>query len=288
MENLKYILITAAKNEEKYIESTIKCVINQTLKPFLWIIVSDNSTDGTDSIIKTYADKFDYITFFRRDEKTERDFASKVFALNFALSKIENIYFDFIGILDADITFNDDYYEKILEEFSKDLNLGLAGGEFFDIVNGKKIRVIKSPISVRGGIQLFRKECFDQLGKFIPIKNGGEDVVMEVMVRRKGWKTKSFDHLILEHHRLTGTGGRSLLESKFREGILSYDMGYHPLFQLLKSVYRIKERPYIISSLLHLLGFIYGNIKRAKRPVPNDFVEYFRKEQLKRIIKFKK
>lgn len=51
-----YILITAAKNEDAYIERTIiVSVINQTLLPENWIIISDGSTDNTDDIIKRYA-----------------------------------------------------------------------------------------------------------------------------------------------------------------------------------------------------------------------------------------
>ena len=283
MNKNKYILITSAKNEEAYIKATIECVIKQTLKPFLWILISDNSTDKTDEIMKYYAEQFNFINFYRRDHNTNRDFASKVFSLNFGLSKIKNVEYDFIGILDADITFKENYYEKILEEFNKNPRLGLAGGDFFDIVDNKRIKVVKTSMSVRGGIQLFRKKCFDQIGSFTPLKNGGEDVVTEVLARKNGWITKSFHHLILEHHRLTGTGVSSILESKFKEGILAYSMGYHPIFQLFKSLYRFKERPIILSGILHLAGFIYGNIKREKRPVPKEFIVYLRKEQLSRI-----
>ncbi|MCP5064831.1 MAG: glycosyltransferase family 2 protein [Ignavibacteriae bacterium] len=285
MNSKKYILITAAKNEQDYIEGTITSVIKQSIKPILWIIVSDGSTDNTDEIIKSYANKYSFIKFIRTEAK-KRNFTSKVHVLNMALSTIEKNNYDFIGILDADITFQEDYYEKILEEFDRDPKLGLAGGEFFDIIDGKRFRVMKSSMSVRGGIQLFRKECFNQLGKFVPLKNGGEDVIMEVSVRKNGWKAMSFDHQMLDHHRLTGTAGWGLYEAKFKEGILSYSMGYHPLFQLLKSINRLRERPYIISGILHFLGFVVANIRREKRIVSKDFIQYLRNEQIERIKTF--
>ena len=278
----KYVLITAARNEETLVEDTIKSVISQTTKPSSWIIVSDGSTDKTDEIVQHYVDKHNFIRLIRNSGTENRNFASKVYALNLALSKIE-IDYNFIGILDADITFESNYYEMILKEFEKDPKLGLAGGNFWDIINGKKIKVLKSSSSVRGGIQLFRKECFDEIGEFVPLKNGGEDVITEVLARKNGWKTKSFDHLMLEHHRLTGTGSWNIWGAKFNEGMLSYSMGYHPLFQLLKSIHRIKERPYLLSGMLHLFGFIYGNIIREKRPVSQEFIDHIRKEQLARI-----
>jgi glycosyltransferase involved in cell wall biosynthesis len=283
----RYVLITSAKNEEKLIANTIESVISQTLAPTLWIIVNDGSTDGTENIIRTYLERYEYIKLMNRDNSTKRDFASKVFALNLAIESIKNLEYDFIGILDADITFAPNYYENMLHEFDKDPKLGLAGGDFFDIIGSQKFKVIKSANSVRGGIQLFRKECFDQIGEFTPLRYGGEDVIMEVLARKNGWKVQSFDYQMLEHHRLTGTGGWGIFEAKFREGVLAYTMGYHPLFQVIKSIHRQKERPYIISGILHFVGFVYAYLKREKRPVSDEFMLFLRNEQISRIKKLK-
>jgi glycosyltransferase involved in cell wall biosynthesis len=286
--NNRYILITAARNEQSLIEDTIQSVLSQTIKPVEWYIVSDNSTDSTDDIIKEYAKSNGFIKFLRTNDSSKRDFASKVYAINLALTQINKNNYDFIGILDADITFNPDYYESMLREFDNNLKLGIAGGEFYDLMNGKKFKVLKSPGSVRGGIQLFRKNCFEDIGGFVPLKNGGEDIITEVTARMNGWNVRSFDHQILEHHRLTGTGGWGILEAKFREGGLAYAMGYHPLFQFVKSIYRLKERPFIVSGILHFIGFIWANIKREKRAVSKDFIAYLRTEQLARMKSFKR
>ncbi|MEE9430814.1 MAG: glycosyltransferase family 2 protein [Melioribacteraceae bacterium] len=278
----RYVLITAARNEEALIEDTIKCVINQAVKPDLWIVVSDDSTDKTDEIVQSYADKHNFISLIRNKKTDNRNFASKVYAVNLALTKV-NVEYDFIGILDADITFEPNYYEMIFKEFEKDSKLGLAGGEFFDIIDGKKFRVVKSTMSVRGGIQLFRKECFDQINEFTPLKNGGEDVVTEVTARMNGWTVKSFDHLMLDHNRLTGTGGWSVYEAKFKEGMLAHSMGYHPFFQIFKSVYRIRERPFIISGFLLFTGYIWAIISGNKRKVSQQFISFIRQEQMERM-----
>jgi len=288
MSDNAYILITAARDEEKLIGSTIQSVIDQTIRPKKWIIVSDNSTDKTDKIVSDFSSKYNFIELIRSSVHENRNFASKVYALNKALSKITDLQYDFIGVLDADITFNPKYYESMLKEFEKESRLGIVGGEFYDLFRNKKIRVTKSPQSVRGGIQLFRKECFNQIGKFTPLKYGGEDIITEVLARKNGWIVQSFEHQMVNHHRLTGTGGWNILEAKFREGALAYSMGYHPIFQLLKTVYRIKERPYLISSFLNLSGFLWANIKRDKRVVPQDFIDYLRSEQLGRLKKLKK
>lgn len=287
MKYKNYVLITAAKNEEKLIEKTIQSVVEQTIKPKTWLIVSDNSTDQTDEIVRRYEERYDFIKLLRTADSESRNFASKVFAINLALEQLNSDSYDFLGILDADITFNNDYYESMLKEFNSDTKLGIAGGEFYDILNGKKIKVVKSSGSVRGGIQLFRKNCFKDIGGFVPLKYGGEDIITEVTARKNGWKVKSFNHQYLDHHRLTGTGGWNILEAKFREGQLAFSMGYHPLFQVLKSIYRVKERPYIISGFLHLMGFCYSYISGKQRVVKKDFIDYLRNEQLGRIKKLK-
>jgi len=283
MDKTKYILITAARNEAEYIEATINAVIVQTIRPIQWIVVSDGSTDRTDEIIQNYSDKYDFIKFLRNDNSSERNFASKVFSINRAILKLKDTNYDAMGILDADITFEPDYYENILTEFEKDLKLGVAGGEFFDIINGKKIKVVKSSNSVRGGIQLFRKECIEEIGEFTPLKNGGEDIIMEVTARMNGWKVHSFNHLILYHHRHTGTEGFSIVRAKFRGGILAHSMGYSPLFQAFKSIHRFKERPYFLSGVLTYLGFIWAYLSGNKRKVSKEFVNYLRQEQSGRM-----
>ncbi|MBK8946970.1 MAG: glycosyltransferase family 2 protein [Ignavibacteriae bacterium] len=281
----KYILITAAKNEQDYIGETIKSVISQTVKPFLWCIVSDGSTDKTDDIIKEYEKNYSFIKYIRNDKTDDRNFASKVYALKIALNYIaENkIDYRFIGNLDADTVFDTNYYEQIIKEFEKDENLGLAGGIFFENYKGKKIKVVLASNSVRGAVQFFRKDCFDEIGGFVPLKNGGEDIITEVTARMKGWKVRSFDHLHVQNLRLSGTGRWGIAETKFREGMLAHSIGYHPLFQILKSLYRFKERPFIISGILHLFGYLWALISKNKVKVSQEFKTYLRKEQIQRL-----
>ena len=61
----KYILITAAHNEETFIEKTINSVIAQNVKPLKWIIVNDGSKDRTDEIIHKYLDDNRFIEYVK-------------------------------------------------------------------------------------------------------------------------------------------------------------------------------------------------------------------------------
>jgi glycosyltransferase involved in cell wall biosynthesis len=53
-------IVTAVYNGEKYLEETIKSIINQTYENIEYIIIDGGSTDGTIEIIKKYEDKISY------------------------------------------------------------------------------------------------------------------------------------------------------------------------------------------------------------------------------------
>lgn len=75
--SLKYVVITPARNEARFIELTLKSVTNQTVLPRKWVIVSDGSTDGTDDIVKKYMVLHPWIELLRMPERAERDFAAR-------------------------------------------------------------------------------------------------------------------------------------------------------------------------------------------------------------------
>ena len=80
--DLKYALITPARNEEQFIEQTIQSVISQTMPPQKWVIVSDGSTDRTDDIVKKYLTDYKWIELVRRPERRDRHFGGKVQCFN--------------------------------------------------------------------------------------------------------------------------------------------------------------------------------------------------------------
>ena len=283
MKRFLYTLITAAKNEKDYIGQTIESVITQTIIPTQWIIVSDASTDTTDNIIKEYATKHTFIKFIRVEDQSNRNFASKTYALNLGYQYLKDIDYDFIGILDADVTFGHGYYETILNKFLIDHNLGIAGGVFYDVYNGKPHKITPSYHSVGGAVQLFRRKCYEDIGGWIPLAKGGEDTYAEILARKHGWKVRTYDDAEILHHRRTGTASTNLMRFKFRQGKIEYSLGYQPLFQIIKCIGRLNEKPYVIGAILRFLGFWWTTLKREKRSVSKDFFLFIRKEQRQRV-----
>ena len=123
-----FVVMTAAYNEQENIAKTIESMLSQTLRPQRWVIASDGSTNGTDAIVERYAAQYDFIRFLRISRSPGRSFGSKVAALHKAYELFDGVAYDFIGNLDADVTFDPSYYAELIAHFERAPQLGIAGG----------------------------------------------------------------------------------------------------------------------------------------------------------------
>lgn len=280
----RYALITAARNEENYIEKTIQSVVAQTIIPVKWVIVSDGSTDRTDEIVLQYARNCDFMQLLHADNDAVRNFGSKAKAVQAGYAILTTtVDFDFIGNLDADVSFSPDYFQKILAKFAENPQLGLAGGVRYDYFDDGFHRMPCARNSVGGPYQLFRRKCFEDVGGYLPLEYGGIDAVAEISARRYGWQVESFPEYKIYHHRCTGTANRTHLQARFRAGIRDYLIGYHPFFELMRGASWLHHKPRIFGALAMLFGYFFAFLRGWERPVSDEHVTYLQQEQLARI-----
>jgi poly-beta-1,6-N-acetyl-D-glucosamine synthase len=279
---LKYVLITPARNEAAFIELTLKSVVAQTIKPLKWVIVSDGSTDGTDDIVRRYMAEHGWIELVRAPERQERHFAGKVHAFNTGYAKVRDLDYDVIASLDADISFETDYFSFLLQKLSENPRLGVTGTPFIEGTASYNYR-FTSRDHVSGACQVFRRECFESIGGYVPIKAGGIDLVAVVTARMRGWHTRTFTDKVLLHHRIMGTGQHHAWMVAFKGGYHDYLMGVHPLWQIPRSLYQMTRKPLVAGGLLLLAGYCWAAVKRPKRPVSEELVAFRRKEQMQRL-----
>lgn len=283
MPELSYVLVTAAHNEAQYLEKTIAAVVAQSILPKKWIIVSDGSDDGTDEIVKNHAKTYRFIELLRK-EPSGGGFASQARALMTGCERLRDAAYDFLGTLDADITFERTYYESILAKFQASSRLGIAGGSIYEYTSGKLVMSPCSPDSVPGAIQLFRRETFADVGGFIPLARGGHDAVAETAAKMHGWEVRTFPEIQVVHHRPCGASYGNALKARFNTGIREYAYGSHPVFELAKCLYRITERPYLLSSISRLAGYGWAFLRGEPRDVPAALVTYLRRTQMERVL----
>ena len=258
-----YELVTAAYNEEKYVGQALESIVKQTVTPKKWIVVSDGSTDATDQIVQSYASRYEFIELLRITKEHARNFAAQVVAINTGFAKLRSMEYALIGNLDADISVEADYFSRLIGKFERDCKLGVAGGYICESNKGAfEPRPTNRTSSVPHGVQLFRRECLQALGGYLPLPYGGPDWHAEVSARMLGWHVESFPDLPAYHHRPTGTAA-GLLRYWFRQGLMDFSLGVDLLFEVVKLLGRVSERPFVLGSVTRLGGFhMAGDILR--------------------------
>jgi glycosyltransferase involved in cell wall biosynthesis len=282
---LSYVIITAARNETAFIGRVIESVLGQTVHPLAWVIVSDGSTDGTDEIVKRYADRCSWIRYLRRDVRSKRDFANKIHAFNQGFAAVKGMPYGFIGNLDADVELPPEYYSELLARFADDESLGIASG-LKDETSAGVVRANRftSTASVPHTAQLVRRTCFEQIGGYLPLENGGEDWCAEVTARMLGWHTTTFPEIRATELR-DAAGEGPVLARRIKEGRMDYSMGSLPAFELIKCMRRLRERPYVIGAMTRLSSYCLESIRMVTRPVPPEVIRSLQKEQQERLWK---
>jgi biofilm PGA synthesis N-glycosyltransferase PgaC len=278
----QYVVITPARNEAAFIELTLKSTVAQSVKPLKWVIVSDGSTDETDEIVQRYVPGNSWIELVRMPERKERTFAGKIHAFNAGYEKVKGLAYDFIASMDGDISFDEDYFSFLLSKLSGDPRLGLVGTPFREGDAMYDYRFV-SIEHVSGACQLFRRECFEQIGGYVPIKGGGVDHVAVISCRMKGWRTRTFTEKTCSHHRKMGGAKHGPARMKFEIGKLDYALGGHPLWELFRVAYQTTKSPMFIGGLMIFAGYFSSMLRGVKRPVSDELVRFRRAEQMKRL-----
>ncbi len=188
-----------------------------------------------------------------------------------------------IGNLDADVSFDEEYFAFLLRKLAENPALGLVGTPYRDPLNDPYDYRYVSVEHVTGPCQLFRRECFEAIGGYMPVKGGAIDRIADISARMKGWQTRTFTEKMYLHHRITGTSQQGVLISKFKDGAKDYSVGSSPVWELFRTAYQMTKRPLILGGLMTGAGYVWSLVRRVERPVPREMVQFCRREQMGRL-----
>jgi len=279
-----YVLVTPSRNEAAFIEKTLESVVRQTVLPEKWVIVNDGSTDETGAVAAKYAEKYPWIEVVNLPVRRERNFAAKVNAFNAGQERVKNLNYELIGNLDSDVSLDEDHFEFLLLKFKDDARLGVAGTVFKE-ESGYNSGTDSSEgqLHVSGQCQLFRRQCFEEIGGYFANKAGGIDWIAVTTARMKGWKTRSFREKSFFHHRHLGTAERSIVSAAFSYGEKDYFLGGHPVWELFRVGFRMLKRPYFIEGFALGLGYGWAALRRLPRPISRELMVFHRREQMRKL-----
>lgn len=280
-----YVIITPARNEAEFIELTLKSVVAQTVKPIKWVIVSDGSTDGTDEIVSGYAAQNPWIELVRMPERRERHFAGKVHAFNAGYSQVKDLDYAVIVSMDADISFEEDYFAFLLARLAANSRLGIVGTRFREGESTYDFR-FSSTDHVSGACQMFHRLCFESIGGYQPLKSGGIDVTAVLSARAKGWQTRTFTEKSCVHHRKMGAAQYAGYRARLNIGHKDYLLGSHSMWEVFRCIYQMRQKPYVIGGTLIAAAYFWDLLRGLERSMPDDLIQFRQKDQMARLKNF--
>lgn len=279
---VRYVVITPARNEGREVEQTIQSILRQTVLPLKWVIVDDGSSDGSSSILDAYAERFSWIEVVRRQDRGFRSPGGGVVqAFQDGYAAITSIPWDFIVKLDADLSLEPDYFECCFNRFLNNPRLGIGGGTVYTLSREGREVESNPKFHVRGATKIYRRACWEAIGGLVV--SPGWDTVDEVKATMLGWKTESFDEIMVLQRRLTGSKD-GVWRDYVKNGRANYICGYHPLFMLLKCVKRMCQKPYLVASLALAYGYIASSLDGTPRVRDAEVIRYLRRQQIRRLL----
>jgi glycosyltransferase involved in cell wall biosynthesis len=281
--NNRYVLITAAKDEESCIGEVIQFVLRQTVLPLAWFIMDDGSSDRTVSIIERFAADHPFIRLQSARARGGRNFGSQYKAIQAAYELAKPMEFDFVAVQDADqAPEREDYYESILGEFQKNPRLGVASGVIYERPRGNwEFRPENSEDAVAASA-VFRRKTFDQIGGYTPLYYQGSDWLIQLKVRMASWDLLTRPDLHILHYRPTSSAG-GIWRGRFHAGLSDASFGSHPIFEFLKCCRRVTTRPFFFGSVVRYCGYLWWNLSRRKPVIKPEEVAFLRKEQVAKL-----
>ena len=276
-----YIIIPF-HNEEKYIESTVKSIVEQSYPIKKLLLVNDNSNDQSSSKIDCYLKEYDWISKLDINSNNKHIPGKKVInAFNQGLKIIDSNY-DIICKFDADIILPRNYLEKIILEYKKDPSVGMASGILHIKKNDKWIfEKVSSKKHVRGPIKSYKKECFKEIGGLK--ESIGWDTVDVLLAKYNKWKVVTNENLIVKHLKPTGLNYNK--SAKYLQGEALYKMRFGIVLSLLSAI----KRAYNLRSITYLIfikiGYIMSVFSAKNRMVSKKEGVFIRKLIWKNIFK---
>jgi glycosyltransferase involved in cell wall biosynthesis len=270
---MKYYIIIPAHNEADFIALTLNSIASQTLLPSKVVVVNDNSTDATASIVTEFINVHNYISLVNKTSEAIHLPGSKVIqAFHKGFETIDADY-DIIVKLDADLILPDNYFETILDHFKKDDKIGMVGGFAYIEKNGQWVlENLTDKDHIRGAFKAYRKECFLQIGNLKPAM--GWDTVDELLCKFYGWKVVTDTDLKVKH--LKPTGANYNKTARFKQGEAFYSLGYGFVITVIASMKLaiMKRKPLLFFD--YIQGFRKAKLIKKPLLVSDDQAKFIR------------
>lgn len=253
-----YVVISPGRNEARHMRRTLDSMVAQSLRPALWVIVDDGSTDDSPAILAEYAERHDWIRVIRREDRGHRAVGPGVIEAFYAgYDTIDPAAYTYLCKLDLDLDLPAGYFEGLIEKMEADPRLGTCSGKaWYTAPDGGRVWERMGDEMSVGASKFYRMACFRQIGGFVrQVMWDGLDCHM---ARFNGWKARSFrdEALAFEHLRPMGSSQTNILVGRRRHGAGQWFMGSDPVYFTATALWKMAHPPYVTGGLASLQGYL--------------------------------
>ncbi|WP_353778921.1 glycosyltransferase [Winogradskyella sp. 3972H.M.0a.05] len=258
---MKIYIIIPAHNEEDSIGLTLQSLCDQTVIPKQIVVVNDNSTDNTASIISSFVQKYPFISSINSTSSDEHLPGSKIInAFNKGLETLNDDY-DIICKFDADLIFPNHYLEQLITHFNSNQKVGMAAGFCYIQKNDNWVlENLTKKDHIRGALKAYRKACFKDIGKLKA--SIGWDTLDELLAQYYGWSIITDESLHVKHLKPTGESYNKT--AKYLQGEAMYKIRLGVILTFITALKMALKK----KSFSTFTDYVVGYNKARKKKIP--------------------
>jgi len=278
--NRSYLIISPCRNEAKFMRQTLDTVIAQTVRPALWVIVDDGSTDATPQILADYAAQHAWIRIVTRTDRGKRAVGPGVIEAFYAgYDTIDPNDYAYLCKLDLDLNLPVGYFEGLMQRMEVDPRIATCSGKAYIHEHGALVNERHGDETSIGATKFYRVSSFLALGGFV--REVMWDGIDGHRCRMRGWIACSWDapELRFIHLRPMGSSQTGILTGRMRHGYGQYFMGTGFVYMLANALNRANEKPYVLGSLAMVWGWLRSALQGLPRYEEPGFRAFLRRYQ---------
>ena len=254
---MNFNIIIPAHNEESSIGLTLQSLVDQTLLPKQIVVVNDNSTDNTRTIVEDFQKQHDCITLVNVTSSNKHLPGTKIINAFYKGYEVLDTNYDVLCKFDADLIFPLNYLETLALHFNKSKTIGMVAGYCYIKKNNDWVlESITGKDHIRGALKAYRKDCFEAIGQ---LKRAmGWDTIDELLAKYNKYDIVLDDTLHVKH--LKPTGASYNKGAKYLQGEAMYKMRYGFTLTLITALKMgLKKK-----SFRYFKDYIIGYLKAVK------------------------
>lgn len=276
---MTYALVSPVRNEAENLRRLLDCLERQEVLPLRWVIVDNGSTDDTVTVANAASARHPWISVLAVEgEQRAVPGAPIVRAFHAGLEALQASP-DIVVKLDADVSFEPDYFSRLASAFEADASLGIASGVCLEQKDGEWVPTYVTGDHVRGATRAYRWACLQDV---LPLEERvGWDTIDELKAAVRGWQTRVVADAPFRHHRAVGARDGARHRRATAQGRAAYFIGYRFLYLLARALYQARRDP---AHLAMAGAYVAAAIRRDERCEDTEVRAYVRRQQSLRLL----